>query len=433
VDYGQTLEWLSGRGRFRIKPGLDRTESLLQALGAPHLGRRGVLVGGTNGKGSTCAITVAGLVEAGSRVGSMPSPHLQSYTERIRVDGVPVTEEVFASLISQIRTLVDHLDVDDGPTEFEIIAAAAITHFHRSGVDLVVAEVGMGGRLDATNVLDLGTKVIVNVALDHQEFLGDTLAEIADHKAGIIRRGDDVVVGGLAPEADRVVAAQADRVGARSFARLADLRAIYDQDGQSLSLTTVYGQRRGISVPAHFGAHIEDVVLAIAATDLLCASSEVKALNDRQWESALRGAVWPGRMEVLADLVMGERCLARFIMDGAHNAHAMERVVPAIRRLVGSDAVLVLGAMRDKVTSDLVALLPADWRTVVTTIDSPRSATPESLVAVLQDGRELYVAADVEAALNTAASLAGDRGNVVVMGSLYLIGAVRDYLHLAVA
>src|SRR5258708_30150917 len=216
MDYQEALAYISASGRFGIKMGLERTGALLDAMGAPDQGMAGVLVAGTNGKGSTCANWVAGLRAAGYRVGSMPKPHLQSYTERVRVDGVPISEDDFAQMIELLQPVVESIVEDHGQaTEFEMLTAAAIRYLRDQQIDYLVCEVGMGGRVDSTNVLDLGVKVITNVELDHMSYLGATVAEIAAEKAGIIPAGAITVTGRLGDDAEAVGRGRAEAVAAR--------------------------------------------------------------------------------------------------------------------------------------------------------------------------------------------------------------------------
>ena len=176
MTYQESLDYLTSLGRFGIKLGLERTEALLRELGDPQELFQGVLVAGTNGKGSVCAMVASVMQAAGYRVGLMPKPHLISYTERIQVDQRPITEEDFAALLTKLQPAINKVATDLGrPTEFEILTSAALYYFAHAGIDLLVCEVGLGGLLDSTNVLDLGVSVITNIALDHTQHLGSTL------------------------------------------------------------------------------------------------------------------------------------------------------------------------------------------------------------------------------------------------------------------
>src|SRR5574337_211695 len=198
VAYATTLAALQARGRYGIRLGLGRTQALLRALGSPELGLRGPLIGGTNGKGSTQAIVAASLSAAGYRVGQTPKPHLVSYRERIAIGGRPIAPVAFAALVAEVLDAAAAVERRLWPpTEFEVLTAAAFTWFERQAVDVAVVEVGLGGRLDATNAWDGGVAAITNVQFDHMAQLGPTLAAIGREKAAIIKRGDLAVTGAV--------------------------------------------------------------------------------------------------------------------------------------------------------------------------------------------------------------------------------------------
>src|SRR5207302_5625371 len=236
LAYPEALEYLTGLGRFGVKLGLERTRAILDRAGNPQSGLRGALIAGTNGKGSTAAMLAAVLRAGGHRVGTMPSPHLSSYTERIQVDGEPITEPDFAAALEWLRPRLEGIAKESGsPTEFEILTTLALTYLSQR-CDRLVIEVGMGGRLDATNVLDLGIAVITNVALDHQRYLGESIEKIAAEKAGIIKPGN-LVITGAEGAALEVIEASAGAAGARLW-RL----------GQELNLTAANLGWRGSGI-----------------------------------------------------------------------------------------------------------------------------------------------------------------------------------------
>jgi len=410
--------------------GLERTRALLDALGAPDRGLRGVLVGGTNGKGSVCANLVSVFSGAGYRVGSMPKPHLQSYTERVCVDGRPISETDFAALIELLQPAVEAVARELGqPTEFEMLTAAAVRHLRDAGVDLLVCEVGMGGRLDSTNVLDLGVKVITNVALDHQQYLGDTRAAIAREKAGIIHADDDVVTGFIGPatdEAAAVVAARCAEVGARPHRQEVEWRvaqATPGAGGCEVAVETEPGHRFLVRTGL-LGAHQCDNAAVAAMTALVASRRHGLSLTEAQVGDGVARARWPGRLE----LVPGS---PEVLIDGAHNPAAVESAVAGARALAGSrHAVCLFGAMEDKDHAAMLRLLP--WPAVLTAVEEARACDPQDL---LLEARALGRDSDealrgVGAALERARELAGPGGLVLVLGSLYLAGAVRGMLRL---
>ena len=415
MDYAEALAYISATGRVGVKLGLERTRALLDALGSPDRGMRGVLVAGTNGKGSVCAMAGSILQQAGYRVGSMPKPHLQSYTERICVNGEPISEADFAALITELQPVVDEVAREIGaPTEFEMLTAAAIHHLRERGIDLLVCEVGLGGRLDSTNVLDLGVKVITTIALDHQQYLGDTVEAIAKEKAGIIRPHDTVLVGDVPDQAWTVIAGQGvapRRVGVDIHLRAGKVGwdgTDFDVDGLTGLHTPLIGAHQ-----AHNGA------LAVAA------SRELGA-GDAEIRDGLARVRWRGRLEVVAEE-------PRVLIDSAHNPAAMRVAVDAVRALEPPEPVVVLlGVMADKDWRAMLALLPREWPAVFTAVADARALPPGDLLAEAQHlGRDGDVAMEGSAvALKLARARAGAGGMVVVLGSLYLAGEVRDTLGL---
>ncbi|HYZ02959.1 MAG TPA: bifunctional folylpolyglutamate synthase/dihydrofolate synthase, partial [Candidatus Binatia bacterium] len=204
LTYEQALGYVTGLGRFGVKLGLDRSHAILEELGHPERGKRGALVAGTNGKGSTCAFLSAILQARGLHTGVTTSPHLSSYTERVQLDGRPMSERDFTGAVAALQPLLQPVwDRIGDPTEFELLIGLAVWWLSPRA-DRLVIETGMGGRLDSTNVLDLGVAVITNVELDHQKYLGDTVEQIASEKAGIVKSGDLVLTGATGAALDVV-------------------------------------------------------------------------------------------------------------------------------------------------------------------------------------------------------------------------------------
>ena len=419
MTYQESLEYLTSLGRFGIKLGLERTEALLRALGDPQQLFQGVLVAGTNGKGSVCAMVSSVLQAAGYRVGLMPKPHLISYTERIQVDQRPIAEADFAALLTELQPAINKVAAELGPpTEFEILTSAAFYYFARAGIDLLVCEVGLGGRLDSTNVLDLGINVITNIALDHTQHLGSTLEAIAAEKAGILKP-DSITITGAQPPALAVIEAKArvQQVPLLRLGREIEVRAI-DKDwaGVQATITTPGGTYRDLRIPLLGVYQADNAALAVASID---------ALRSRGWDisnGALRDGLartrWPGRLEVIdRDPIV--------LVDGAHNPAALERSLEAVQRLAkGRPLVIVFGAMKDKDLSSMLALLQrVNAPVIFSRIDWHRAAPPGDLAALFHGDSE--TAESVAEALSRARHRAGRAGMVFVCGSLYLVGEVK--------
>ena len=426
MTYPEALDYLTSLGRFGIKLGLERTQALLHALGDPHELFQGVHVAGTNGKGSVCAMTASMLQAAGYRVGLMPKPHLISYTERIQIDQRPIAEADFAALLTDLQPTINKVAAALGaPTEFEILTTAALHYFARAGIDLLVCEVGLGGRLDSTNVLELGVEVITNIALDHTQHLGSTLEAIAAEKAGILKP-DSIAITAAQPPALSVIEAAA---GAQAIPliRLGSELSVSAVDKQwagiEATITTPAGTYRNLRVPL-LGMHqAENAALAVAAIDALRARGW--DISDGALRDGLARTKWPGRLEVI------DRH-PTILVDGAHNPAGLERTLDTVRSLAkGRKLAIVFGAMRDKDLPAMLTQLTALGAPVIfAPINWHRAASPAELAAKYQGDLRLEARTTngIEAALGAARTLVGREGIVLVCGSLYLVGEAKQAL-----
>jgi dihydrofolate synthase/folylpolyglutamate synthase len=406
---------LRGGEHAGMRPGLERIETLLGALGNPEQRYALVQVGGTNGKGSTAAMLAAILKAAGRRVGLYTSPHLVSFRERIRVDGDAIAEDDVADGFDAIATLVARVDA----TMFEATTALALDHFAREAVDVAVLEVGLGGRLDATTVGVPAVSVITRIDLDHQEILGPTLTAIAREKAAIIRAGV-AIASAQAPEAEAVVR---ERAAARGVPLLMEGRELSvrvtarDLSGQTLDLAGPGWRLPAARIPLLGTFQPSNALLAAAAAHVLDVGREPMSVG-------LARARWPGRFEVLR---YRDR---QVVLDGAHNPAGARALAASLTEWFGEAAVtLIFGALRDKDVAGMLAPLAARAsRVILTASSSPRAAAPDVLRAHVPVGAER-----VETAASPAEALAlaerSPRTPVLcVAGSLSLIG---DVLRLA--
>ncbi len=303
LTYAEAVDALTRRGRFGISLGLKRVERLMAEVGHPDQDLRGALVGGTNGKGSVVAMVRSVLNAAGYRVGTMPKPHLVSYRERVAIDGEPISADAFAAAVAWVLPAIDRVAADIGPpTEFEALTAAAIAELARREVDLAIVEVGMGGRLDATNVLDLGVAAITNVRRDHEAYLGNTLTKIGGEKAPIIKSGNLAVTGatgrGLRPILDRcgTLGVPLRRAGPR---QPYDARLLAsDWEGIVIDARTPSGRLSEVRI-GMLGAHqAENAAVVLALLDALRERWGVR-VDERALRAGLAVARWPGRLELL--------------------------------------------------------------------------------------------------------------------------------------
>jgi dihydrofolate synthase / folylpolyglutamate synthase len=435
ISYDQAVEALRSRGRFGVSLGLERIGALLDELGHPERRLRGALIGGTNGKGSVVALASAALSAAGLRIGTMPKPHLVSYRERIAIDGTPLPPDRFAAAVAGVLPAVDAVAARLGPpTEFEVLSAAAFAELARAGVDLALVEVGMGGRLDATNALDPGVAAITNVQHDHERHLGRTLAAIGGEKAAIIKPGNLAVTGaagrGLTPILGRVERLKVPlrRAGPAQPYRAKVLDAGWD--GVLVDLTTPDRELSGVRVGLLGSHQAANATVALALLDALGEDGERWGTPLPIDEAAIRRgfaeARWPGRMELL-----GRTAFGRVLLDGAHNPAGARALAAALDELRVRRFPLVFGAMRGKrVAAMLRALLPLEPRPVFTRVGDPGALAPGELLGTWRRlGGRGEVAGSPAEALSRAAELRADPEQpLVVAGSLYLVGAIRGML-----
>ena len=428
LTYRQAVAALTQRGRFGISLGLERIERLMAEVGHPEQGLRGALVGGTNGKGSVVAMTQSVLSAAGLTVGSMPKPHLVGYRERIAIDGKPLGRAAFAAAVERVLPTIDRVAADGSgpPTEFEALTAAAIAELARRRVDLAIVEVGLGGRLDATNVLDLGVAVITNVQHDHEAILGSTLTAIGGEKAPIIKAGNVAVTGacgrGLRPILDRCAALDVPllRAGPRQPYR-ATLRET-GWEGIVVDARTPSRRLDGLRVGLLGRHQAQNAAVTLGVIDALAERWGIE-IDDATLRRGLADARWPGRLEVLDGSSLG---LRRVLLDGAHNPAGAAALARALEDLGVRRPTIVFGAMRTKrVGAVLRELAPLDPRFVFTRVDDPGAHDPQTLAGTWRrlSGKGSRSAPSPDRALAMA-----DGDPVVVAGSLYLVGAIRGML-----
>ena len=423
--------YLESLAAFGMRPGLERVSELLARLGRPQDAYRVIHIVGTNGKSSTTRYCEAVLRAHGLRAGAYLSPHISGWTERVIVDGRPVGEDVFGAAVLRVQAEVACLPGELGETtQFEVLTVAALLAFAECGVEAVALEAGLGGRLDATNVVNAPVVVLTNIALEHTEVLGDTRELIFAEKAAVIKGGDAVFgeLDGLEDEARRACSA----TGAaphflRAAARPGDLVVAGGPNGFAVTFMPAGHLERwaGLRVPTPALYQVQNAALAVAAVRLL-----LGGLDEAAVRQALAGTAVPGRLQVV-----GERPLV--LADGAHTPDGVRALAQSLAAVhVPRPAVGLLAIMRDKDYPAMIAgLLPLLDRVVCTQASEPRSLAAGELAdavraAASDAARALPVeaAADPHAALSRARELAGEGGSVLAGGSLYLLEDLRDVL-----
>lgn len=412
MDHAQALRYLEGVSWLGIRPGLGRIEELLRRLGEPQLRCRYVHVAGTNGKGSTSAMLAAMLTAAGHRTGLYTSPHLLSLTERMRIDGAQMRPEELAQVVTALAGAAEGMA--EPCTEFELITAAALLWFAERGCEYVVLEVGMGGRLDATNVIPRpDCAVITNIGLDHTAVLGDTVEQIAAEKAGIFKGGRAAAYEQV-PSVAAVLRQAAERTGTQlEFADFSRLEPVSDTlEGQRFRYE---GREYGIRL---LGAHqTKNAATAICAARAL-------GLPESAVARGLESAVWPARFELVS---RGPD----FVVDGGHNPQCVETTAAALERYFpGRRRVLLMGVLSDKDWGGMLdILLPLASEVVCVTPESERAMpAPELCAAVQARGVPARTAREIGEGVELARELAAPDGMVCSVGSLYMSGAVRAEL-----
>lgn len=428
MEFTETLSYLLSLGHetLAIKLGLKNTELLLEELGNPHHSFASVQIAGTNGKGSTAAMLDSISRQAGVRTGLFTSPHLISITERIKIAGVDISAHTFARLSTQVKAAAESLVVQGQlqalPTFFEQVTAIALLAFKEAGMALAILETGLGGRLDATTVAGARVVAITPIALDHQDYLGATLAEIAAEKAAIIRPGTLAIIAAQQEEASEVIRRRAAECKVQPS--MADYAASIEgvtADGRfTVTFQTKAERYESVSIGLRGRHQIENAATAIRIAE---------ALNQDGWKipqtaivAGIATAQHAGRLELIDS----------YLFDGAHNPSAAQTLLEYFSEFVNVPLTLVFGAMRDKNLVEMAAILfPAAARLVLTQADNPRSASAEELqeIAVAMGVPNVFVTRSVSEALMKANEVTSSPGLVCITGSLYLLGEAKALMN----
>lgn len=427
---------LTGQRKFD----LEHMRVLTRALGNPHRRLQSVLIAGTNGKGSTAATLASMVQRAGYRTGLYTSPHLLEINERIQIDREPISNVEFAEIYDRVeetsQRLVSLGDLPWHPSFFEMLTAMMFEYFASAGVELAVLEVGMGGRLDATNIADPCISVITDIDLDHQKFLGNTLTEIAGEKAGILRRNGVVVLLSQHPEVNDALGHAIVDAGAQLINAVkhmppvtpaADRLRSEELSPQSRQSYPVEYMEREITVDSPLlGRHqYRNIALAITAAEQL--NSFGFTILPEHVETGIRSTCWPGRFQVLP----ATADFPEMVLDVAHNtagAWALRSALSAFYE--DRPLTLVFGAMRDKAVPEIAQILfPLAERVVATHANTPRAASSEEITqAASATGTEIIRAETVADAVERASALSPKNGVIVITGSIYIVGESLRFL-----
>lgn len=417
MNYTETMKYLNSFGRFGIRLGLSNTTELLNLLGNPQDDFKSIHIAGTNGKGSVTAMLTSIMREAGFKTGMYISPHLDDFRERIQVNGVPIPRNALSSLTGEVKSLIPEVERRSShPTFFEVTTAIAFKYFSEMKVDYAVVEVGLGGRLDATNVITPEVSVITNIGLEHTDILGNKIASIAAEKGGIIKKGVPVVTAEWKKEALDVFERICKERGAKLILlkKEANCREVKcDLAGCVFDLKTSLRNYHSLKVNLLGRHQIENAALSVLAAEQL-------GVDKGAIRSGLQKTKWPGRLEIMQRKPL-------LVMDSAHNPPAMRVLKDSLELFSYDKLILVIGVMKDKAIGDMLREIAPEADFIV--INKPnleRAAEPEVIKKEAEKyGRPIKVIEDVKRSVGYAKSIAGNKDLILITGSMYMLSEAR--------
>lgn len=432
MNYTEALDYIHGLQKFGIKLGFERINFLLEALGNPHEKLKAVHIAGTNGKGSTSAMITSILKESGFKVGQFTSPYLERFTERIQIyddnleqNDIPEKEVIeFVKNTKPILEKMKKAGIGE-PTEFEFVTAMCFSYFEKCKVDIAVVEVGMGGRLDSTNVIKPLVSVITPISLDHTGILGDNLKDISREKAGIIKPESSVICGRQPQEALGIIKNKCLEANSPFYIYGKDFCAVekeFDENGQVFDIYGINDNYHDVYIPLLGKHQQQNAANAVASIELL--NLKGLQIDKASIYEGLKKVKWPGRMEILAKS-------PTVLIDGAHNPAGAEVLAETIKTFFKyKKLVLVIGVLADKDFTEIVSILgPLADKVVITKPESPRALEPERLRKEFEKfDCSVAVEPNIVKAVETGLSMAGQNDMVCFTGSLYLIGKVRSII-----
>jgi dihydrofolate synthase/folylpolyglutamate synthase len=432
--FDEAIKYLLSLGHetLSIKLGLANTETLLEALGNPHKDFRKVQIAGTNGKGSTAVFLESICRHAGIRTGLFTSPHLISITERIKIESEQISDDEFARHTTTVKEtatrLVTQGDLQTLPTFFEHVTAIALLAFREARVELAILETGLGGRLDSTTAAEAEVVAITPVAMDHEEYLGSTIAQIAGEKAAIIRPGVTAVIGLQTSEALDVIirrcAAQGIEPTLVETSPISHLGGMSGDGRYELVFESTPGHNEKVQLGLRGRHQIDNALVALALAESL--SKRGFPISQTAIVHGLETATHPGRLELW-------NCKPPLLFDGAHNPAAARTLHHYLAEFVKSPVTMIFGAMKDKRLQEMASLLfPRANELILTEIDNPRAASIQDLIGAVPadfDRNKISTVSSVSEAVCKAREITPQDGLICITGSLYLIGAAQEILN----
>lgn len=422
MDYQESMDYLKGLTTFGINLGLDRIKNLLCRLGNPEKDLVCIHVGGTNGKGSTSSMLSSILSQAGMKVGLFTSPHLNSYTERIRINGQDIEEEQIGQLLTQMRVHLDEMIKEkiEHPTEFEVSTALAFLHFARQKVDIAIIEVGLGGEIDSTNVILPRLSIITNIGMDHMDYLGETVEDIARVKSGIIKNGRDVITATDNPGALKVIREKAKKEQADLWEYEKDIGVepiSHSEEGQLFNCRVKETIFPNLKISLRGEHQLINASLAVAAGVKL-------GVGEADIREGLARAEWPCRLETVMQHPL-------VVIDAAHNHHGIKVLVRALKDYwPEKKKVLLLGMLGDKEREKVAfEISPLVEKIVVTKPNSPRAGEWTQVAEFVKPYvQEVLIEEDISRAVDKALKLTNEGEMLLITGSIYMVSEARNYL-----
>ena len=417
MTYTEALDYISSTERFGSRPGLERITELLEKLGNPHKGMKFIHIAGTNGKGSCAAMLSSVMKAAGYKTGLFTSPYIFRFNERMQINGRQIEDEALAQVVEKVKPAAEAME--DHPTEFELMTAAALLWYRQENCDIVVLEVGLGGRFDATNIIDAPeAAVIMNIGLDHTAVLGDSLEQIAFEKAGIIKENCPVVLYQQGSGVTDVIRRRCEELDASL--RIADFDDIKSEFDSLMGQSFKYNNEL-YALPLLGSHQLKNAAVVLETVDVL--RSRGWKLEQSDVEHGLYAVSWPGRFELLGDEE------PEFIVDGGHNPQCAQSVKEnLLHYFPGKYRVLLIGVLKDKDFASLGEIMDeAASEYVCISPNNPRALPAAELAASLEKyGKKVTVCDSIEEGVETARDIAADKnGMVCAVGSLYSVGDIR--------
>lgn len=426
LNYEEAVSYIDNIPKFTTKHPLEHTRMLMERLGNPSMDRKIIHVAGTNGKGSVCSYLDAMLRRGGKKTGLFTSPHLIRINERYMIDGEPAGDETFLLAFERVMKTVREFirEGGDHPSYFELLFLMGMVIFEEADVEYIILETGLGGRLDATNVVPRPLAcIITSISRDHTEYLGETIPEIASEKAGIIKPGVPAIYDGHRKEASEVIRARAEELGSPAYELLPSMyrRETIGQEGITFSFAP--GEKNAVSIKIPYIAEYQMMNASLAWFTMQCLK-EVHGISDGLLAQGIEGSRWPCRMETVMPGV---------IIDGAHNEDGIEQFIRTAEHFAREKEITILfSAVSDKKYEEMIRKIsekirPA--RVVATQIWGSREVPAEELARDFRDAgcREVYARENIAEAFELALSMKGD-GMLFCVGSLYLAGELKDHI-----